>query len=382
MLLYMNGGYVLSFQMSEEEDFEPRAEPPPPPTAPARGELRSDGVLVPAEGDASTLRNKGAFGETTPGGQLRLSWIETCYLTEAGRLVVERSGKVVGFRDLVRLAHRGRGDFEVLYVVYRDLRQRGYVVEEGASPIDFRVHPRGGRPGKTTTGTWVSAVSERAPFVLREILDRVHKVQGVRKQLLLGVVDEESDLTYYAAREVELHGTVVARGASAKADLLADRALVPDEAEARALAESGFFGKFLGRRLQLSLLETAYLLDGGHLEVRSARNDRAVSLAALVRRARQMQPDFDLRFRVYRDLRSCGVVVKTGFKYGTHFRAYEGDPEKIHARYLVHSLPAGYRGGWPEVSRAVRLAHGVKKHLVLASCGESIAYVHLERVRP
>jgi len=85
---------------------------------------------------------------------------------------------------------------------------------------------------------------------------------------------------------------------------------------------------------------------------------------------------------VYRDLRSRGVVVKTGFKYGTHFRAYEGDPEKIHARYLVHSLPADYRGGWPEVSRAVRLAHGVKKHLVLASCGESIAYVHLERVRP
>src|SRR3990172_2596860 len=96
MLLYMNSGFMLSLRMREEGGCEPRADPPPPPPAPARAELRSDGVLVPAEGDASTLRNKGAFGETTPGGQLRLSWIETCYLTEAGRLVVERSGKVVG----------------------------------------------------------------------------------------------------------------------------------------------------------------------------------------------------------------------------------------------------------------------------------------------
>ncbi|HKZ47810.1 MAG TPA: hypothetical protein VJ397_03370 [Thermoplasmata archaeon] len=30
----------------------------------------------------------------------------------------------------------------------------------------------------------------------------------------------------------------------------------------------------------------------------------------------------------------------------------------------------------------VHLVHGVKKHLVLASCGTSITYVHLERVRP
>jgi len=34
------------------------------------------------------------------------------------------------------------------------------------------------------------------------------------------------------------------------------------------------------------------------------------------------------------------------------------------------------------VSRAVRLAHGVKKQILLASCGDSIAYLHLSRIRP
>jgi tRNA-intron endonuclease len=365
--------------MGDEEDFGP--EPPPPPATPVRGELLPDGVLVPDTAEASTLRNKGAYGETLSGGRLRLSYLEAAHLLEAGRLTLERRGSPVSFRELVRLAHRGNADFEVTYVVYRDLRGRGYVVEEGTPPIDFRVHPRGGRPGKSQTRTWVSAMSERAPFSLADLLERVRHVQGLRRHLLLGVVDEESDLTYYSARDIAPAGTVAVGRARASADLLADRALVADETEARSLASAGHFGKFLGRRLQLSLLETAFLMDRG-LEVRSARSERPVARDELLRRARRLQAEFDLRLRVYADLRGRGVLVKTGYKYGTHFRAYEGDPEKVHAKYLVHALPEDYRGGWPEVSRAIRLAHGVKKQLLLAATGTGVTYVHLARVRP
>jgi len=367
--------------VGDEDDEAPRGSPPVP-MAPVHGDLTADGVLVADEAEASTLRNKGAYGETLPQGRLRLSFLEAAYLVEAGRLLLSRRGAPVSFRDLARLAHRGDAEFEITYVVYRDLRSRGYVVEQGTAPIDFRVHPRGGRPGKTQTKTWVSALSERDPFRLADLLDRVRHVQGLRRQLLVGVVDEESDLTYYAAREVQPSGTVRVGKAQASADLFADRALVAEEDQARALSEAGHFGKFLGARLQLSLLETAYLMAHGALEVRSARSERPVPKEEVVRRARRRQADFDLRLRVYADLRERGILVKTGYKYGTHFRAYEGDPERVHAKYLVHALPAGHRGGWPEVSRGVRLAHGVKKQLLLASVGEAIAYLDLSRVRP
>ncbi len=82
------------------------------------------------------------------------------------------------------------------------------------------------------------------------------------------------------------------------------------------------------------------------------------------------------------DLRARGIIAKTGFKYGSHFRAYDGNPRTHHAKYLVHALPSGYRGMWPEVSRAVRLAHGVKKQLLLGAAGDKITYLQLERVRP
>src|SRR3990170_6411735 len=158
--------------------------------------------------------------------------------------------------------------------------------------------------------------------------------------------------------------------------------MVVDEAEAQALHADGFYGKIVGRRVQLSLIETAHLLKHGAIELRNADTDRKIALPRLLAEARRVQPDFDLRLRVYEDLKARGIVAKTGFKYGSHFRAYEGDPDRTHAKYLVHALPAKYRGMWPEVSRAVRLAHGVQKSLLFGAAGGEGGDIRLERGRP
>jgi len=86
-----------------------------------------------------------------------------------------------------------------------------------------------------------------------------------------------------------------------------------------------------------------------------------MTLSAFKKKAEQIQPDFELRLRAYDDLRRRGLVVKTGFKYGSHFRVYDGSPDGHHSKYLVHAVHWDYRTIWPEISRAVRLAHGVKR---------------------
>jgi len=58
-------------------------------------------------------------------------------------------GKRVSAAELLRIAHRMSEGFEIRYLVYRELRQRGYVVKLGQPPLDFRVFPRGGSPNKT-----------------------------------------------------------------------------------------------------------------------------------------------------------------------------------------------------------------------------------------
>src|SRR2546428_395275 len=216
------------------------------------------------------------------------------------------------------------------------------------------------------------------------LLGRAEEAAAVRKTLLLGLVDEESDLTYYSVREAHPRGHPPAtlRKTNVVVHFLGDRAVVIDEVQAKTLHEAGFFGKIVGRRLQLSLLETAYPLKAGLVEVREADTDRPIRLARLIKESKATQPDFELRLQAYEDLTGRGVISKTGFKYGSHFRAYEGDPETHHAKYLVHVVPKGHRGAWPEISRAVRLAHGVKKQILFGEVGDGVRYVKLERVRP
>jgi tRNA-intron endonuclease len=115
----------------------------------------------------------------------------------------------------------------------------------------------------------------------------------------------------------------------------------------------------------------------------SSLSGRKVNLERFKKRAVKFQQDFDLRLKAYDDLRSRGLVVKTGFKYGTHFRVYEDDPEKTHARWLVHVVPEDFQTIWPEMSRAVRLAHGVKKEILFSWMKEGgTQYMRLSRVRP
>jgi tRNA-intron endonuclease len=348
------------------------------------GELSKDRVLVGEAAEASSLYNRGFFGRPQSGGSLELDLLEAVYLVEADRLEVRRAGRRVSARELFRAAGTAVPSFEIRYLVYRDLRQRGYVVEAQGGRVDFQVYPRGGAPKKTPSKYWVRALSERAVFDMAELLERAGEAAAVRKTLLLGLVDEESDLTYYGVREAQPRGHRPVEPAKGRVvvHFLGDRAVVIDEEEARALHASGYFGKMVGRRLQLSLLETAYLLKTGFAEVRNAETDRPIRIERLTKEAKAIQPDFELRLQAYEDLTDRGVISKTGFKYGSHFRAYEGDPETHHAKYLVHVVPKGHRGAWPEISRAVRLAHGVKKQILFGEVGDGVRYVKLERVRP
>ncbi|MDH2905385.1 MAG: tRNA-intron lyase, partial [Methanomassiliicoccales archaeon] len=95
----------------------------------------------------------------------------------------------------------------------------------------------------------------------------------------------------------------------------------------------------------------------------------------------RLDSSFGEKMAVYDDMKNRGFIVKTGFKYGSHFRAYDADPEKAHAKFLVHAVSPGYAATWPEISRAVRLSHGVRKEILFARAAASgvTGYLELKR---
>lgn len=349
------------------------------------GKLSDTDVIVDDPAEASQIYNRGWYGNPQSGGSLKLEILEALYLLETGRLSVLKEGGPMDFLQLLKIGNKDLPSFEIKYLVYRDLRGRGYVVKSNGGSADFRVFPRGGSPSKTTSKWWVLALSERSIFQLEKVLADITKSRGLRKDLLLAIVDEEGDVTYYEVRKADPAGKQKRKPPAERMEGLftGDRVIIDDPADALKLQKEHFFGKLLGERLQLSLIEAAYLMDKGQLIIKNAKGGRAVSVEQLKGHARKIQRDFDLRLRAYEDLKERGLVAKTGFKYGSHFRVYEGDPNRMHARFLVHAVPEDYSAIWPEISRAIRLAHGVRKEILFGRVGEDeIEYVRLSRCRP
>jgi tRNA-intron endonuclease, archaea type len=353
------------------------------------GAVRLDATVhIEDPSEAGAVYGRGFFGTVSSSG-LQLDRTESLYLLEMGRLELraERGG-AMEWSELFRRALRAEPGFGIRYLVYRDLRQRGYVVRAGPSPLAFSVLPRGGILHKTPARFWVDTVSEREPFRLDRLRALAERAQATKKQLLVGVVDEESDLTYYRVRRPNPTGALPSPASTPPipAVLGEDRVLVFDADGVESLGRQQAYGSRIGSRLELSLLEAVYLASAGLLDLRDARSRRRVSQDRLLHRARRLESGFDERLAAYRALRERHLVVKTGFKYGAHFRAYPRNPDHAHARYLVHAVEEQFEAPWSEIARGVRVAQGVRKEFLLAGVSPRVdapvRFLSLERIRP
>lgn len=136
--------------------------------------------------------------------------------------------------------------------------------------------------------------------------------------------------------------------------------------------EPGFYGKDLGDRLELSLVEACLLVKRGRIRVLD--NGKEISFQDIYDLAKSLDQRFSHRFRVYEDLRERGLVVRTGFKFGCDFRVYERGVQlkkgpksaKEHTKWIVFAIPEEFTMSFQELSRAVRLAHNIRAKMLWA----------------
>jgi len=334
---------------------------------------------------ASRIYNKGFIGTPLSGGAIELDLIETALLLENSKIRVVKDKKTLDAQTLFAYCSGILPGFETKYLVYRDLRARGLVVK-ASHPTSFKMYPRGTIPGKVHSDTWVEAVSERDAFSLPDIMTLAKRMIELRKRFILALVDEEGDLTYYMLEQKEVKGPFdqsAVPKTKGKGLLLGDKVFLWDQEASQPLHSKEFYGKFLTEALGLSLFEAAYLKEMGVLDILDPKTGKTMSKKAILDYALVIEPLFETLLGVYSDLKSKGLIVKTGFKYGSHFRAYKGDPENTHSQYLIWAASSDYTTSWPEISRAIRLAHTVNKEFLIGSRkGHVVEYLGIERMRP
>ncbi len=350
----------------------------------AFGTLIEGKVIVEDKGDGNTLYNKGYYGKPLSGGGLELELHEALYLLESNRLeVIDTQGKILSRDQLIKVLVAKEPRMVVNYPVYSEMRSRGYILKEASKPADFRVFPRGGAPGKTPSQYWLVCKAETDKFSIEEFQELADRMLEIKKTLITGLLDEEGDVTYYNITTIVLNG---------KTDIIPPRSRINGtvhgdkcntDSDGISLHEDGFFGHKQDQGIQLSLVETLFMLENDILKVTNGKTNDVMDEVSLQKYADKIQKDFPLRYAVYRDLRDRGLIPKTGFKYGTAFRCYAGRPGEHHAEYMIQPVDNDFACSWYDVSRAVRVAHTVRKNFLLArNTNEGIIYLRIKRETP
>ncbi len=166
-----------------------------------------------------------------------------------------------------------------------------------------------------------------------------------------------------------------------RAEMLGKRVLVPNDYG--ELVQRGF-GEKKSEGLVLSLYEAAYLLERGKIEV--FKDGTKLSVEEFFREAEKEEPEFYVRYAVFKDIRDRGFVIKTGFKFGTHFRVYPRGrkPGEAHTEFTIQVMPEERRLEITDISRMVRLARAIRTRLVLAvvDSENEIVYYEIKRISP
>ncbi|MEM0481059.1 MAG: tRNA-intron lyase [Candidatus Aenigmatarchaeota archaeon] len=128
-----------------------------------------------------------------------------------------------------------------------------------------------------------------------------------------------------------------------------------------------------GRFLTLDVFETLFLAENNfkiYLDGKTSNFNEILEIA------KKKVENIEAAYEVYKDWRSKGYILKTGFKFGTHFRIYfpgaspaKKGKEWQHSKHVLHIFYKDVSLPMNEWARAVRVAHGVRKTFITAIPG-------------
>jgi tRNA-intron endonuclease len=95
-------------------------------------------------------------------------------------------------------------NFWISYCAYKNLRSRGYIVKTALKfGAEFRVYDKGIKPGEDHAKWIVFPVHESETLTWYDFSAKNRVSHSTRKNLLIAVVDDEDDVTYYEVKWVK-----------------------------------------------------------------------------------------------------------------------------------------------------------------------------------
>jgi len=136
--------------------------------------------------------------------------------------------------------------------------------------------------------------------------------------------------------------------------------------EARLLFDKSRYGTILeDGRVQLTLIETYYLLDKKRIRLLAGKKEMPKN--TFLKKCMKLEKNFWIRYAVFSDFRNRGYIIKTALKFGADFRVYNKGikPGEDHARWIVYPVKETSVSTWYEFAAKNRVAHSTRKRLLI-----------------
>ena len=171
-----------------------------------KGEIVENRIIVWNIQESRDLFRNGYFGK--PIGipkpnpdeinvPLILDLMEGCYLLEISKIKIYRDKKKVSLDELIKICREEYHNFDKKYLVYKDFREKEYVVNPGIKfGCDFAVYNRG--PGIDHAPYLVQVYNKNDSISSTGIVLAGRLASSVKKQFILAIPSGKSSVDYLA----------------------------------------------------------------------------------------------------------------------------------------------------------------------------------------
>ena len=136
------------------------------------------------------------FGEPEK-DTLVLDSFEALYLLYNNKLELKKVNKTIVFDELIQQYIQKNDDILTRFLLYRDLRTKGYVVKDGFGfGSDFRVYERGNY-GLKDAKFIIFAFNEGTQQKLGKLYKNIEEITKMGKEPIIAVIERRGEIIYY-----------------------------------------------------------------------------------------------------------------------------------------------------------------------------------------
>ena len=156
---------------------------------------RNGVVVIESVKQQDQLRSKG-YGEKIHDMYILESY-EALFLLYSKRLFLKKKKTIVDFSNFLQTLLKKDLSIFTKFLIYRDLRARGYIAKEGFGyGNDFRVYERGEDSRKPAKYV-IFGINEGISIKANLLYENIRSIEKMGKEAIIAVIERRGEIIYY-----------------------------------------------------------------------------------------------------------------------------------------------------------------------------------------